>query len=638
VELRNLTAGSTWVSAASLSRVATLGALHGHEVQARAGGPQAKEALAALLTLAADAFGEAAGAGPPVPAAPAQPSATSAPAGPIGAAPGIGIGPARPAARSDELTVPDAASTDPDADWQAVQGAIAGARGQIQEIRDRAAREVGTDEAAIFDAHLLLLDDRDLLDDVRRRICSGQAAAPAWAAAVSAVADELAALPEPYLQARAADVRAVGAQVLRGLLGVPAGGIGQPGQTGVVIAHDLTPAEAAQLDRARVAAVVLAAGSPTSHSAILARARGIPTVVAAGAAVLAIPAGTQVAVDGGTGEVVVAPPPDVLASFEARAAALADRGRQALAQATTAAVTADGQSILVGANVGSVADAAAAADLAGLVRTEFLFLGRTQPPDVAEQEAIYRGIAEALGGRRITLRTLDVGGDKPLDYLPMPREANPFLGVRGIRLSLRRPELLTDQLVAVVRVAHETPVSLMFPMVSTVDELLAARRLLDDAIAKVGRSIPAELQVGIMVEVPAAALNAAAFVPYVDFFSIGTNDLTQYVLAAERGNDSVAAFADPFDPSVLRLIGMICQAAGDDVLVAVCGELAADERATGLLVGLGVRELSVAPPAVPAIKEAVRTLSARDAAELARAALAARTGAGVRSLVTEVPA
>jgi phosphocarrier protein FPr len=289
--------------------------------------------------------------------------------------------------------------------------------------------------------------------------------------------------------------------------------------------------------------------------------------------------------------------------------------------------------VLVGANLGSVADARAAigADLAGLVRTEFCFLGRATAPTVDEQEAAYRAIAEAMTGRRITLRTLDVGGDKPLPYVPMPKEANPFLGVRGIRLALARKDLLTDQLAAIARVAFDHPVDVMFPMVTTVDELLAARGLLDDAVRAVGRGAPTDLRVGIMVEVPATALKAAVFAPHVDFLSIGTNDLTQYAMAAERGNAELAALADPLDPGVLALIGAT---AASDVLVAVCGELAGDEQAAAVLLGLGVRELSVVPGAVARVKEAVRHVDLAAAEELARQALAAPGAAAVRRLLT----
>jgi phosphocarrier protein FPr len=300
-------------------------------------------------------------------------------------------------------------------------------------------------------------------------------------------------------------------------------------------------------------------------------------------------------------------------------------------------VTSDGVPIAVGANLGSTADAHVAAengaDLAGLVRTEFLFLGRASAPDVDEQEAVYREIADALGGRRITLRTLDVGGDKPLSYVRAPTEENPFLGVRGIRHSLEHPALFADQLLAMVRVAHDVPVSLMFPMISTVDEVVRARRMLDDAIKLAGAGDPAGLRVGIIVEVPAAALKTAALARYVDFFSIGSNDLTQYALAAERGNAAVASLADGMDPGVLRLIDAVCQGAGSRVAVSVCGELAGDETAVALLTGLGVRELSVTPRMVPAIKEVIRATNLHRAAMISAEALDVADAAAVHALL-----
>ncbi len=660
VELRNLTTGAGPVSGRSLSRVATLAALPGHEVEVRATGSQAREALEHILALAARDFDEqpdtvaVAGAvalvaparqgrtaaptvGPPAEGSTALP-VNPAPGGPwtgLPVSPGIGIGPAR-SLRSGVPEVPDACSDDPPGQWRRLQEALAAARRQIRQVRSRTRRDLGEDEAAIFDAHLLMLQDSDLLDDVHARIGGGQAAAPAWAAVVKRVAAELAALPDPYLQARAADVRAVGDQVLRELLGVTAV---RARPHGVLVAPDLTPAEAAELDPDAVRAVVLAFGSPTAHSAILARARGIPCVVGAGPGVLSVPDGSVLAVDGQTGEVVPDPSPELLAELRARADQLAGRRAAAMSRAGQPAVTRHGVSVLVGANLGGVDEARVAAgsgaDLAGLVRTEFLFLGRADAPDVDEQEKAYRAIAEAMGGRRITLRTLDVGGDKSLDYLPTAPEANPFLGVRGLRLSLTQPAMLTEQLLAMVRVAHEAPVSVMFPMVAAVSELARARELLDEAIRSDGRGMPTGLQVGIMVEVPATALKTAAFAGQVDFFSIGTNDLTQYALAAERGNDSVAALGDPLDPGVLHLIAAVCRQAGG-ATVAVCGELAADEAATGVLVGLGVRELSVAPPAVPGIKEAVRSVD-QEAAGLATRALSVAGPAEVRAVLRPTP-
>ena len=321
-------------------------------------------------------------------------------------------------------------------------------------------------------------------------------------------------------------------------------------------------------------------------------------------------------------------------SFSARVAALAQRQQRAHVRAAEPAVTRDGVTVPVGANVGSVDDARAAAahgaDFAGLVRTEFLFLGRQDAPDVEEQFAVYRKIAESLDGRRITLRTLDVGGDKPLEFLPTPAEVNPYLGVRGIRLSLAHPELLTDQLLAMVRLAQQTPVSVMFPMIATLDELFAARGLLDEAIGRAGRGHPRGLQVGMMVEVPAAALKAAAFARHVDFLSIGTNDLTQYALAADRNNDAVASIGDTFDPGLLQLVRATCRGAAGRASVSVCGEFAADERAAGLLIGMGVDALSVTPPAIPATKEAVRAVDSRDAQRLVDEVLSADSAGAVR--------
>jgi phosphoenolpyruvate-protein phosphotransferase len=636
VALRNRTTGSAWVPAASLSKVATLGALCGHEIEVRVSGNQGREALDHLLTLAARGFDDDLDARGGVGNGGRTAEPTPLPhAGPIAASPGVGIGPAW-SMHAAPIDLTGAVADDPAVEWRRLKESLATVRRHVQRVRARAAREVGEAEAAIFDAHLLLLDDADLLDEVRTRVDEGQAAAPAWADAVGRVAAELTAIPDPYLQARATDVSAIGDAVLRELLGVSTG---DAVPTGVLVAADLTPTEAAELDPSRVSAVVLAFGSPTAHSAILLRARGIPGVVAAGAGVLGIPEGTVLAVDGGRGELVTDPPADLQASFRARAAEQARWERQALVDATSPAVTRNGVPILLGANIGSLQDARMAAeygaDLAGLVRTEFLFLGRSHAPDVDEQEAAYRQISDALGKRRVTFRTLDVGGDKPLGYLPMPAEANPFLGLRGIRLSLARPRLLAHQLLALVRVAHDAPVTVMFPMISTLDELTRARRMLDDAIKLAGRGEPADLQVGIMVEVPATALKTRAFAPHVDLLSIGTNDLTQYAMAAERGNDAVAGIADPFDPGVLALIDAVCRGAdGSRAIIAVCGELAADERAAGLLIGLGVRELSVTPRAVPTIKQTIRGLDSGDCAVLASKALVADSPGTVRNLAS----
>lgn len=627
VQLRNLTTGGSPVPAGSLSRVATLAALHGHEVEVRASGPQAQEAVEHLLTLAARRFDETV----EETAAPPVGSRAASVSGPLPASPGIAIGPVcRLTAVPVELDQERAG--EPAAEWRRIVESVAAVRRDIEHVRVTTAREVGAEQASIFDAHLSLLGDAEMLADVKTRTSAGIGAVAAWAACLADVEREWASLPDPYLRERAADVKAVGDQVLRALTGKPAR---RMTSQGVLVASDLTPAETAGLDLSLVTGVVLALGSPTSHAAILARARDIPVVVAAGPHVLSIPEGTTILLDGSSGELHIDPSPELLEEYQRRAVDAAEQRARQLALAEQPAVSRDGTSVAVAANLGSVADArvalAAGADSAGLVRTEFLFLDRSAAPSAEEQQAEYVAIAEAMDGRRITLRTLDVGGDKPLSYLPMPQETNPFLGQRGIRLSLEHRDLLRDQLAAICHTAHSFPTSLMIPMVSTPGEMIEARQVLMEAAGPLG--LPEGLHVGTMIEVPAAALKIEAFLPYVDFVSIGTNDLTQYALAAERGNGAVAALSDALDPGVLQLIDHVCRAARGRIDVAVCGEAASDELAIPVLVGLGVRELSVSPPAVPRVKAAVRELDVQRCETLAREALTLAGAEEVRKLV-----
>jgi phosphocarrier protein FPr len=609
------------VPASSLSRVATLAAQHGHQIEASITGSQAAEALEQILALAARQFDEDQAAD----AVPVPPVT----AGPIAASPGIAIG---PACRIDgrPLVLPEDEPGDDATRWRRLREAIAATRRDIARTRAQVAREAGEADAAIFDAHLLLLDDPTLLAHAQQLIKQDTGPAHAWDDAVRRIEAELSALPDSYLRGRAADVRAVGDQVLRYLLGVTEG---TSAAEGILVAADLTPTEAAELDAGLVRGVVLAFGSPTSHAAILARARGIPLLVAAGAAAQRIRDGQLLVLDADGGNLLVDPDPDVRADYEQRIAVRERAHAAAVSAAALPAVSTDGVAIAVCANVGSIDDAKNAADGhadgAGLVRTEFLFQSRSEPPSVGEQEAMYRSICDAFGRRRVVFRTLDAGGDKPMPFASVAQEANPFLGVRGIRLSLQHRHLLRDQLRALCAVAAEAPVSVMFPMVTTVAEVLAANAVLDEACE--GRR-PDGLRVGIMVEVPSVALKAAAFAPHVDFFSIGTNDLTQYALAAERGNPALASLADPLDPGVLRLVAELCAGAGM-VPVSVCGEAAADPAAIPVLLGLGVRSLSVPPPAIASVKQAVRALHLGEVTDLARRALTLASAADVRTMV-----
>ena len=628
VQLRNLTTGAGPVPAASLSRVATLTALQGHEVEVRATGPQAQEAVEHVLALAKRRFDELP---EQVQAPPAPPRPSPSPSRPLPASPGIAIGPVRRLTAAP-VDLDQHPAGEPASEWRRVLESVAAVRREIEHVRVLTERELGADQASIFDAHLSLLTDTELLGDVKARIRPGTGAVEAWAGSLADIERQWAELPDPYLRERAADVHAVGEQVLQALTGQPARRITAEG---VLVASDLTPAETAGLDLALVTGVVLAQGSPTSHAAILARARDIPVVVAAGPEVLGIPEGRTILLDGATGAFHLDPAPELIEEYQRRAAKAAQQRVRQVALAHQPAVSRDGTRILVAANLGSVDDAhaalAAGADGAGLVRTEFLFLNRSAAPDIHEQQDQYDSIAGAMDGRRITLRTLDVGGDKPLPYLPMPHEANPFLGQRGIRLSLTHRDLLRDQMAAICHTARHSPTSIMLPMVSTPDEMIEARQVLIEAAGPLG--LPSGLHIGTMIEVPSAALKIEAFLPYVDFVSIGTNDLTQYTLAAERGNGAVAALSDALDPGVLRLIDHVCRAANGRIDVAVCGEAASDELAIPVLVGLGVRELSVSPPAVPRVKAAVRELDVERCASLARQALTLPGAADVRKLV-----
>lgn len=625
VQIRNATTGSAYSPAASLSRVAAIGARQGHEMEMVASGRQSRAALDAILALAAQGFGEQATAEPPV--SPARADA------PLPASPGIGIGPKWTIGGGD-VDVPEAvASPEPEQEWRSLLAAVAAARHAIAAARVHLLHAGDEQSAAIFDAHLLLLDDEEISQEVRAGIEGGASAISAWKTALHRVEAEWAQLDDPYMKARAADVRAVSNQVLRQLLGA---GPEIASRQGILVAADLTPNDIAHLDTGLVAGIATAHGSPTSHAAILARALGIPAVVGAGTSVLDVPDGTELIVDGSDGSVLIDPSADTVAAYRARADELIARETAARDRAREPAATTDGVRIEVAASIGSSSDVDAladcGADAVGVLRTEFFFMDRAQPPSVSEQEAEYRRIAEALNGRRLTVRTLDLGGDKPIDYLPMPQEANPFLGVRGIRLSLRHPEVLQQQLTAIVRVAADYLVAVMFPMITAVSELDQALELLAGVCHAQGAR-PPQLEVGIMVEVPAVAINAAAFTPRVDFFSIGTNDLAQYALATERGNESVAHLADALDPGVLRLIESVAVAAGGGTRVAVCGELAADLVAVPILVGLGVDELSVNRFAVPGVKDEVRRWAQTDAAALAAEAITLESAAAVRARV-----
>ncbi|MBA3296711.1 MAG: phosphoenolpyruvate--protein phosphotransferase [Acidobacteria bacterium] len=490
-------------------------------------------------------------------------------------------------------------------------------------------------QGGIFRAHLALLDDPDLVEFSYQLLASGAGAATAWHQSFSRLEERLAGARSELFAERAADVRDVGRRVLRLLAGVD-GITAVSIDDAIIVAPDVSPSDAATFDRTRVRGFCTVTGGKTSHVAILARSFGIPAVTGIDPRVLDVAAGTRVILDGTSGALLVDPSDeDVMRAVEAIEVA-AGAHRVAVATAGQPATTADGVRIEVAANVGGGPEAMEAATLGadgvGLLRSEFLFLDRLTAPDEDEQYEAYAAVARAFGqASRVVIRTLDVGGDKPLAYLPLPKEENPFLGIRGIRLAAERPALLRTQLRAILRASRHGHVHVMFPMVTTMDDWRLAKGLLDEEQAALGVDpIPA----GIMVEVPAAALTAGLFAAEADFFSIGTNDLTQYTLAMDRGHPALAPQVDALHPAVLHLIDMTARAAhARGRWVGVCGALAGEESAVPILLGLGIDELSVAVPAVPSIKAHVRTMDLARCRELAARALTLQGAAEVRALV-----
>ena len=641
VTVTNVTTGRGPARGRSLNELATLGVRQGHEVLVAARGAQADEVLAALSALVERDFDErqepAAAALPARPAPSARSDEGSLQG--LSGAPGAALGPARHF-RVAEPEIPTGPASDPVAEWEALGRALERVRKEIQATRESVAARAGEYNAAIFDAHLLFLDDEALLEPARRAIFEdGLNAAQAWHMATEAVTAGYRSLDDDYLRARAEDVTGIARQVVAELVGGDRSSRAIV-ERGIVIAPDLTPADTAALDRELVLGIATAHGSATSHSAILARSLGIPAVVGIGEDLLDVQEGTSLVLDGDAGTVYVDPGEELVRGYERRQAEREELALRALASARQPAQTLDGRRIQVVANVGSPADVDVAvangAEGVGLLRTEFLFLERESLPSEEEQLAAYSDMAARLNGMPMILRTLDVGADKPLAYLPSRPEANPFLGVRGIRLGLDQPELLEAQLRAVLRAAAAHPLKVMFPMVATLAEYREAVSVLTRAREQLEHAgeMAGQLEVGIMVEVPAAALAAEAFAPEVDFFSIGTNDLTQYTLAAERGNERLADLADALHPSVLRLIEAVTESAQrHGKWVGVCGELASEPLAVPALVGLGVTELSVNPPAIPTVKEAVRQVDSKAAAALAREALGLASADEVRALL-----
>jgi len=602
VLVSNATTGAGPVTADSMVALSSLGVRGDHRVRVAASGHGAKEAVAAVVGLLRRKPMDA-----PLPAA-------DAPTGPgfaLPTVPGIAIGPIF-RLRRRPATPPPVAShvSDPAVEATRLARAVEAAGGHIRTA-------ASGDASGIFDVHLAMLHDRALLGRAHGLIADdGMEAAAAWRCAVDGAAAVYAGLEDPYQRARVADVRDVGDAVMAALAGGAVAALPEAGPC-VLLADGLAPSEAVRLDPAVVLGVIDRAGAATSHAAVLLRAAGIPAV--SGAALVPAGGGTVAALDGASGEVWIDPSPVAEQAIRQRGAAW--RAARLPPAAAGPAVTRDGHRVRLLANVSGPADAraarAAGAEGIGLMRTEMLFLDRVTAPDEAEQAALVAATLEPFRGLPVVVRTLDAGGDKPLPCLPMPGEANPYLGVRGIRLCLERPEVLRTQLRALLVGGLGHDLHIMFPMVATFGEMERALALLRGAhetlaAAETPHAWP--VKAGAMIEVPAAALIAGVLARVCDFFSVGTNDLTQYTLAAERGHPGLQGLADAAHPSVLQMIQAVA-AAGRPM--AVCGEAASDPEVAALLLAMGASGLSMGAATIGSFRAHIGNLSV----ELARAAL-----------------
>ncbi len=561
----------------------------------------------------------------------------------IAASAGIAIGPAYCHTLPD-LTIPCRERGPVEEEMARFAAAVNRSRGELQEMKVQLEKSSGAEVAAIFDAHQMILDDPMLAGKVRAAVECGQVVEQAVVSAIDELAAMLASMDDELFSARAADVRDIGRRVLCHLLGqveTPLSSIRTPS---IVVADDLTPSDTASLDRNMVLGFCTAAGGLTSHSAILARTFGIPAVVALGEGLLGLlQTGTPLVLDGGEGKLIAFPEPTTATRYgqarQDREHLLAEVKSSAAAPARMA----DGRRVEVAANIGEVTSAREALDNGaegvGLLRTEFLYLDEAQPPSEEKQIRVYREIFEVMGLRPVIVRTLDIGGDKPPSFLSFAPEMNPFMGWRAIRISLDRPQLFKTQLRAILRAADGYQARIMFPMISGLEELRRARAVVEEVKAELtaeNLTLAREVPVGIMVETPAAAVLVDVLAEAADFFSLGTNDLTQYTLAVDRGNAVVSSLYQPLHPAVLRLIReTIDLAHAKGKWVGMCGELAGMQKAIPILLGLGLDEFSMNPRAIPEAKHLIGKLDASAAGRVAGQAMSAGTAVEIETLMKD---
>jgi len=616
----------------AMASLLKLGVTGGATIQILAHGDDADAALAALEQAVASGLGDEEEKEAVAEDVVWDPVSNGHWLGGVSASPGLVIGPIFHF-QSGRLVVEDKPK-DVETEQKQLKYALEEAREQLAGIHEAVKARAGRNEAAIFRAHQAFLTDVDLFSEVHDLIAAGHSAAWSWQKVIDARVAEVERVQDERLAGRAEDLHDVGQRVLRVLTGAHAAEVQLPNERVILVADDLTPSDTARLDPKRILGLCTGLGGATSHTAIIARSLDIPAVVGAGAAVLEQESGSICILDGSRGRLYVAPTDADLKSAEAFQVDLHRRRDVEFQTRYQPAITSDGHRVEIVANIGKAVDAAAAveagAEGVGLLRTEFLFLERQSAPTEDEQFAAYSTMTKALNGLPLIIRTLDIGGDKVVPYLSFPKEDNPFLGVRGIRLCLRHPELFVPQLRAIYRAAQTGPVKIMFPMVGTLEDLRAAKEAAEKVRAELG--VP-PVEIGIMIEVPSAALMANELAREVDFFSIGTNDLTQYVLAMDRMHPALASQVDGLHPVVLRLIDQVVRAASAaGKWVGVCGGVAGEPRGAMILAGLGVTALSMSLPSIASIKAQLRNTSLVRLKAFAKKALASQSATEVRAL------
>jgi phosphocarrier protein FPr len=637
--------GDRSANARSVTSLMALETALGDKVVVMAKGPDAREAVDKLSPMIAEGLGDE-GCVPASALAAMTTTPISAPAPRkdvdpnlltgVAASSGLAVGEIYQV-RHVEIQVKEEGGS-PDQERRLLDDALEKASGQLEALRAQLHGHKEQAKAAIFAAHSELLEDPDLIEIATSAIAKGKSAAFAWKNAVKTHAERLAGLRNQLLAQRANDLRDVGERVLEFLTGTKREAPSYPAHA-VLIAEDLTPSDTAAMERGTVSGFATVRGGATSHVAILARSLGIPALAGVEARALDLANGTPVILDGSKGTLRLNPSQEEVTQLREAQIRHEKQRKEDLAHALEPATTSDGHHVEVAANIGGVKDAAQVLELGGdgvgLLRSEFLFMERATAPGEDEQFEEYKAIAQAVGkDRPLIIRTLDVGGDKPLAYLPIPKEDNPFLGERGIRVGLDRPEILRTQLRALLRASEFGKLHVMFPMIATVAELRDGKAMLNQEAVSLG-IVP--VPCGIMVEIPSVAVMAEVFAEEADFFSIGTNDLTQYTLAMDRGHPKLAPKVDALNPGLLRLIALTVEGAKKhNRFIGVCGGIAGDAQAVPILVGLGVNELSVSLPSIPTIKAQVRRLSFADCQDLAQRALKCRTGDEVRALLPEV--